>query len=433
MTFGVPDGGEAHAHVGATYHDVPDAPNESTVDVDLELHEADRRRALIEATEAKSGDKGKLWRRFGFLAGDEFYYRSPSVLSKGSPMFSFAIVDGAYTQALFGNLSFLLPIIGFIAGIAASVEVAGNALPPTLPLFSVLLVLGILNAFAGLAGYLAFLAGAIITGHFLNEHEIITLFVLGCNWFAGPQIGQRLRPLKAHHDHTGFERLWHQWADIGFIIVISTFILGKFCLIYPLVTGYEVKIAENEQQVWLIVIATYLVRLGLQTIAREWFPRRMAQVEAKPLATRNRWINLFFIAGVQMAIVILALHIAVGSCWQLWVISVLYTFMLVVERTKAQFPFVTWLHRIIPVGVARIVIVVVLGQLSASYFLKHGYTTAKSLTAMIFLVVAGVLFVFATLGKFRGKPWPDHHIWKFFGALIMLTLMAFGAGVITLV
>ena len=432
MTFGIPEGAGSNAHAGVSYHDVPDAPNETTIDVDLELHEADRRRAFIEATPPKGGDKGKLWRRFGFLAGDEFYYRSPSTLAKASPMFSFAIVDGRYSQAMFGNLSFLLPLLGLVAGIAASVEVAGNALPPHLFLFSVIVVLGILNGFAGLAAYLAFLTGAIVTGHFTNEHEIVTLFVLGCNWFAGPQLAQRLRPLKAHHDHVGFNRWWHQTADIGFILVMSAFILGKFCLIYPLVTGYEVEIAQHEEEVWLIVIAAYLVRLGLQTIAREWFPRRMAQVEPRPLAHRNRWLNLFFLSVVQLSIVYLALHLALGDRWQLWAVVITYTFMLVIERLTTEFPFITWLHRIVPLGVARIVLVVIVGQLSARYFLDKGYNTAQSLTAMIFLVVAGLLFIFTGLGKVRGEKWEDHPIWKFFGASIMVILILLATGILSL-
>jgi hypothetical protein len=433
MTFGGTGGGGIHPHLGASYSDVPDAPGESTVDVDLHLHEADRRRSIIESTTPKGGDQGKAWRRFGFLAGDEFYYRAPSVLAKASSMFSFAIVDGRYTQAMFGNASFLLPILGLIAGIAASIEVAGNALPPHLFLFASLVILGIMSGLAGLVGYLAFLAGAIATGHFTNEHEIVTLFVLGCNWFAGPQLAQRLRPLKAHHDHTGWNRWWHQSADVGFILVMSAFIMGKFCLIYPLVTGYQVEVAHHEKEVWLIVVVTYLVRLGLQTVAREWFPRRMATVEPMPLAHRNRWLDLFFLTAVQLTIVYLALTIAVGQQWQLWVIVITYALMMTVERMERDFPFITWLHRIVPLGVARIVIVVIIGQLSAGYFLAHGYDTAQSLTAMIFLVVAGVLFLFTALGKVRGDSWGDHHIWKFFGASIMVLLMLFAGGVISLI
>ena len=433
MTFEGLGGAESHAHSAVSYHDVPDAPNESTIDIDLEIHEANRRRAFIESTTPKAGDKGKIWRRFGFLAGDEFYYRSPSVLSKATSMFSFAIVDGRYSQAMFGNASFLLPLLGLIAGVAASIQVAGNALPPHLFLFSAILVLGILNGFAGLLGFGAFLVGAIATGHFTNEHEIVTLFVLGCNWFAGPQLAQRLRPLKAHHDHVGWNRWWHQLADVGFILVMSAFILGKFCLIYPLVTGYEVEIAAHEEEIWLIVIATFLVRLGLQTVAREWFPRRMAQVEPRPLAHRNRWISLFFLSVVQLTIVYLALHIAVGDGWQIWTILTLYVSMLTIERMEKEFPFITWLHRVVPLGVARIVIVVILGQTSAKYFLGHGYDTAQSLTAMIFVVVAGALVVFTTLGKVRGEKWGDHHIWKFFGMAIMVTLMFLGTGVISFI
>ncbi|MEI6700364.1 MAG: hypothetical protein WCL38_01230 [Actinomycetota bacterium] len=441
MTFHIPTGGEGGAsHVPGepgsshhVFHDVPEAPGEGVVEADFELHEAEHRRALIAATEPKAGDLSKIWRRFGFVAGDEFYYRGPRTTSKFSPMFSLAIMDGKYVQALVGNLSFVLPILGVVFGVLASLQVHGNAIPPLFPLMAALSVLGILSGFAGLMGFLVFLMGCIATGHFTNEHQLITLFMLGCSWFAGPQIGARLRPMKSHHDKLGFDRRWHQVGDFLFQYVLTAFILGKFFLIYPLVSGYDVPIKNYEHEFWVVVAVAILVRLSFETVVREWFPRRSLEVSAMRLAVRNRWLNLFFIVVVQMAIVVMAIHIAVGNIWQLWAISIIYGLMLVVERITTDFPKVTWLRRLVPSGVARILLVVVLAQLSAKYFIEHGYTTANVLTAMIFLLVAAVLFMLAVIEKFDGDPWGRHPIWKVFGFSVVLGLVLFGSEVVSLV
>jgi len=395
---------------------------------------AEFRAELIASTTPGRGDRSWSWKLLGNRSGDDFFYRAPGHLGKITPMFSLAIVDGNPLQAIFGNAQFLFPLAGLIVGIMATVQTHGAALPPTLGLDIALVVLGLLSGFAGLIGFLPILAGAIVTGHCFTVSEYITLFVLGCNYFAGPQIARRMRPLRAHRDRSGFDRFWHIAGDYSVQIVMSAFILGKFPALYPLVSGKEVTIAESEHTMWVVVIAACVVRQLLETMAREWYPQRMVIVAPHRQGRgRHELLDLAFRTVVQISFVAAAIYTVVGPNWRTPVICIAYAFMLFIEGIKKPFPFVTWIHRVIPVGIARIVFVMVIGELAAKYFIDHGVKTSGGLTGSIFLVVAALLFILTFLGRFRGEPWGPGVVWKFIGAGVVSVLICLALGVISFV
>jgi hypothetical protein len=412
MSFQGPTGSE---HLLAH---IPDTPDDGKTEA--------RRVEHVRLVEEGPGDRGWLWRLAGYRAGDEFYYRGPALAARFSKMFALPIVDGNWSQAMFGNLSFLLPIVGLIAGILAAAQVHGEALPPTLALMATITALAILNPLAGVFAFAPVLAAALFLGNISSIHEAVTLFVLGSMWIPGPQISRRLRPLQRHLDRKGFDRMWHFIGDFVVQVVITAFIMGKFVFVMPIVSGVEVPIANNERQMWLVVLCVVPVRQLLETASREWFPRRSAVVEARAIPHRNHWLSLFFEIVVQGSIVIGCLATAIGFCWQLWVISGAYALMLIVEEIEAEFPHVTWIHRIAPVGITRIVLVVLVGQFAARYFIEKGIHSPQQLTASIFIIVALMLFVLASIAKFPGKPWGAHPVWKALGAsvIVMLVLLA---------
>jgi hypothetical protein len=389
---------------------------------------------LVASTAPGRGDRSWTWKLAGSAAGDEFFYRTPGELGKITPMFSLAIVDGNPLQAIFGNLQFLLPLAGFVLGIMATIQTHGAALPPTLGIDAALVVIGLLSGFAGLVGFIPILVGAVVTGHCFSVSEYITLFVLGCNYFAGPQIARRIRPLRSHRDRSGFDRFWHIAGDYSVQIVMAAFILGKFPALYPLVSGKEVTIAESEHTMWVVVIAACVVRQILETIAREWYPQRTVIVAPRRQGRgRHELLDLAFRTVVQISFVAAAIYTVVGPNWRTPVICGAYALMLFVEGIKKPFPFVTWIHRIVPVGIARIVFVMVIGELAAKYFIEYGVKTSGDLTGSIFLVVAALLFLLTFFGRFRGQPWGPGVAWKFIGAGIVSILICLAIGAISFV
>lgn len=392
------------------------------------------RDALLARTLEGPGDRSWTWRLLGSAFGDRFFFRAPSHLGNITPMFSLAVVDGNPLQAIFGNAQFLLPTTGLGLGIAATLQQHGAALPPTLTLDAAIVVLGVLSGFAGQLAFLPMLVGAIVTGHCFSVSEYITLFTMGCNYFAGPQIARRIRPLRAHRDRTGFDRFWHVGGDYAVQLVMAAFILGKFPALYPLVSLKEVPIAEAEHTMWVIVLAAMVVRQLLETAAREWYPKRSLLVAPHELGSnRHPLLDLAFRTVVQISFVVAAVYTVVGPNWRTPIICGAYVLMQVIEGLKVQFPKVTWIHRIVPTGIARIVLVMVVGEFAARYFIEHGVSTSGDLTGSIFLVVAALLFVLTFFGRFRGEAWGKHPIWKLIGAGIVSILICLLLGIISFV
>jgi hypothetical protein len=75
------------------------------------------------------------------------------------------------------------------------------------------------------------------------------------------------------------------------------------------------------------------------------------------------------------------------------------------------------------VGITRIVLVVLIGQFAARYFIEKGIHSSQQLTASIFIIVALTLFILATVAKFPGKPWGPHPVWKALGASVIVLLV----------
>lgn len=423
MSFQGPSGGESPVGTEHLVAHIPNTPDDGKTEAQRMEH--------VRLVDEGPGDRGWLWHLAGHRVGDEFYYRAPTIFSRFSKMFSLPLIDGSWTQAMFGNLSFLIPLVGLIAGILATGQVHGEALPPELPLMATILVVAILNSFAGLLAFIPLLVGAILHGNVHTVHQLVTLFVVGAMWIPGPQISRRIRPLQRHLDKDGFDRLWHVVGDYVVQIVITAFIVGKFARIIPIVSGIEVPIASKEHALWIVAVIAVPVRQLLETATREWFPRRSAVVEAKALVHRNRWLTLFFEVGIQGSIVIGCLSTAIGFCWQLWVISGVYALMLIVEQSEADFPFITWIHRLVPVGVTRIVFVSVIGQFAARYFVEKGVHSSQDLTASIFIIVAIALFVITTLSKFPGNAWGRHPIWKALGASVIVFFVLLVTGTLS--
>jgi len=390
------------------------------------------RRDRMEATTEGPGDKSKLWRLLGHEAADQYSFRFPGMVNRITPMVGNAVADGEWSRAMFGNLAFLLPFAGAVLGVFAVINTNGWAMPCTLPLFAAILCLGILDASAGLAAFITFGAGVVLSGHLNGVHPFVTLFAIAVVWYAGPQIPHKLRPIQRYPMMQGFDRFWRIGGDWVIDFLLVGFITASMVELMQLFTGMLVPIAEQYKQFWWISIGAMAVRLGLQSMAMYYFPRRLVAVRHAGGPRRNRFLTLVFAGVVQAVICVASLYVVMGWRWQLWAIAILYMLMIGVEQLEWDFPEAKWIRRFIPISLTRILLAVIVGQLAASYFINHGVHDGRSLTAGIFLTVAVLLLVLTVFGKFKGESWPQHPVWRFFGFCVVAFLGAFALGVIQL-
>ena len=400
----------------------------------VHLHDAHAHK--LDDIDAGIGDESRTWRFFGWNHGDRFFAAVPLRAAKITPMVSFAIDDAKYLQAIFGALGFLLPIAGFVLGLLSTIKFGGYLVPPTTGTYIAIVILSIFSAFAGMMALLPIAVGALVTGNLTTISGAMTLFVLGCIWIAGPQLARRFRPLNDHRamqDHP-FDKWWTVVGDYVIQVIMTMFIMGKLTIVLPIVCKLNVPVAEQERLVWAVVGVAVIGRQILETIARHHYPRRMFMVTANIRSVeRNKILNTFFVVAVQMSIVFAALSLVLGATWQTWTVGSIYGLMLIVGAWKKEFPEKKWVYRLTPMGIARIVLFIMLGEAAAHYFIGRGITDGVELTGFIFLIISTFLLILTFFGKYPGEPWPENALWKILGVGTVAMLIGLATGSLTLI
>ena len=390
----------------------------------------------LDDIEAGIGDESRTWKFYGWQHGDKFFRSFPPLAAKVTPMVSFAIDDAKYLQAMVGGFGFLLPIAGFILGLMSTLKFGGFVVPPDTTMYLVIMGLSIFSAFAGMMALVPIIVGAIVTGNLTTISSALTLFLLGCIWISGPQLARRFRPLNDHRtmDNEPFEKWWIVVGDYVIQLVMTMFILGKLTIVLPIVCGLNVPAAQHEPAVWVLTFVTVLLRQMLETVARHHYPRRLFLVTSDfHSVERKKVVNAAFVGGVQMLIVFGALSLVLGNSWQTWTIGGIYGLMLIVAGLRREFPEKKWIYRLTPIGIARIVLFMLLGEYSASYFIGRGVIDSVELTGAVFLVIAIFLLILTYFGKFPGDPWPKNVIWKILGVITVAVLIGLGTGTLSLI
>ena len=114
-------------------------------------------------------DKFPTWKIAGHKAADEVSTTVAQKLGTVTQLFSNAIADSNFLRAAFGNLWFIMPIVGVVIGIAAIKNTGGAMLPPSTGLFIALVVIGIIDSVAGLLAFLVFSVVSAVSGNGIQE------------------------------------------------------------------------------------------------------------------------------------------------------------------------------------------------------------------------------------------------------------------------
>lgn len=111
----------------------------------------------IDKTDKESGigDRSITWRAPLTAQIDNGMLEASLLFSRYSPLIARIFADGNYLRAMLGSLSFLIYPIGAYFGLNALSESKWQALPPTVPLILIIMLIGILDS---LAGFIAMLA-----------------------------------------------------------------------------------------------------------------------------------------------------------------------------------------------------------------------------------------------------------------------------------
>jgi len=183
------------------------------------------------------------------------------------------VADSSYLQAISGFFVLLLPIIGLALGvaIALSTNMSVSLIPTSLALTLAIVVLALLDAFAGFIAFVVYFLYALAVGEITNFTDIQALLGMSLLWFTPALAAGATRPLRRALDD------WDAWERITDILV-STLITGWAIKGMVLaIDGFakeKTSIATHSDLIALVGAAMVVLRYLLEEFATRYTPSK---------------------------------------------------------------------------------------------------------------------------------------------------------------
>lgn len=366
------------------------------------------------------GDRSRSWRWPGTARIDSVMKALPVRLAPVSMVLARITVDGSALRAMFGSGALLLPLAGLLLGAAALGDTGATAMPPGVALVAAVSVLGVFDALAGFVALLVFVCGVAIAGNLGSAAEVRTVLGLAVVWFAVPLIAGSTRPLRRAAARTVAE--WRMWVgDLVIASLIGAWAINKMITAMPAMAGRPVEIARHADEIALIVLGACVLRVILEAVAARAYPVRLAAVQAPAMPTPAS-AQRVTAALVRTSTLLFVASAFLGVHWQLWVGGVLFMLPLLLSVYKGNFPNSPLLHRLLPTGIVKLVIMLVIGVAITSMVTRTVEHSAQpALNAFVLLAVPGVIISLLELFGREGTPPRDGWARWLLGAAILLT------------
>jgi hypothetical protein len=370
------------------------------------------------------GDRSKTWSMPLTPHVDRSTRRGILALARFSPLSARFIADGTYLRAMFGSAALLLPIIAAVMGVLGVFEVNGLALAPSVVLLSVITFIGTLDAFAGLASFIAFTIGIAVSGGITSVDSVRTLLGLAVIGFGPALIAGATRPLRrAGHEFD----LWERLTDFVIIPLLGAFTVQGMVSALSGLSGYEMPITQYADLIALVALLGLLLRVSLEEFAARAYPARIteiAPVEIPKPGTIQRCIVSIIRTGVFMFIAVAF----IGNVWQLWVGALIFLAAQLCEVFASRMPNSPRLYHAVPVGIPKLVFILLVSLgLTTLLTLILGANADLARFSFVFLMLPGLAL--AALGMFGREPaegdtrWylrPSMRTWYRAGGILLL-------------
>lgn len=279
--------------------------------------------------------------------------------SRFSPAVSRIFYDGNYLRAMFGSIASLLHPIGILLGLAALVNVGAQALPPMWLLFSAIMVLGVIDAFAGFLAATVFLLGTVFTGHVSSRDELLTVIGAIAVFFAPALIASAFRPLR-RQVRNSVDR-WERLSDYLLAAVLTGWTVTKMVGSLAGLSGIQLPITVFAFKIGIVAAIAVAIRLAGEDLATYNYSLRVAALHPKlEHPSKNQ---LFLTAIFKSAIFAFLAEPFIGNTIQLWLGVMLFILPKIVAITVSEkFPKSKTLHKSIPKGALKIVVMVIVGS-----------------------------------------------------------------------
>ena len=378
------------------------------------------------------GDLSQTWQNPYTDESDYLFLTAAHKASGYSPLLARTLADGSYLRAILGSFAGFLYPLAVLLGIAALISVGAQAMAPALAIILAIVVVGILDAFAGFTAATIFFLGVFITGHMGTRHELLTVAGLMVIFFAPALLASAVRPLRrlVSNGEEGWERI----TDYALAILLTGWAVEK--MVNALNGLASVQLAITYKATTIAICSAILVgiRIALEDVSTYHYPVRLQAVTAQ-LPEPDQYQKIVSLMIKTFVFIMLAAPF-VGFNIQLILGTALFVFPSIANMTFAKklpkFPNIHWL---IPKGAFKIVAMVFVGFLFSNW-VQSQFSNPQTFLKWSFVILTfpGIFFaVLSWIAEAPEKSWRANKngqiIYRVLGVLVFLLVVQIVRGV----
>lgn len=347
------------------------------------------------------GDRSRSWRLLSPRRLDDWSRRWPARVGPWSPLLARLMTDGSYLRAMLGPLSPMMVVGGMAAGAWAGTH-AGPFGAPTVGVVGALLVLGFLDALAGMAAAATFLTVLLATGQLASADAVRGSLGVTALWFALALIAAATRPLRREAARS-VDAAWYRLGDAVVLPLLIAWLVLLYVSAFPGLYGHAVELSGYGPQLAVIAGLAVVLRLGLEEAACRLYPGRLQQVLATQIPSPATLQRLSAMT-VRTSLFLFIMLPFVGWRPELLIGTALFALPQFAGIFSVRFPNSVRLHRLLPSGMVLLALLIVV-EVQLSGWVHGTFLDPRDVIAFGFVVLALPPFVQGVLGLFaRSGP-----------------------------
>lgn len=400
--------GQSSAAVSTGRREQDEGESESDEEDEAGLEGGESEYAGFELSGNAWGDVSRTWAVvLGLPLVDRWSRSGPVKTAAYSPMLARIFADGSYLRASVGSMWFVFPLLGAVLG--GWVAAGGTLVQPPLGLLLACVVLGVLDATAGLTAAACYLVVALLAGHLVTADSWRLALGVVSLWVLIPLIAAAARPF-TRFGEPGAAGAFDRVADYVIAASISAWLAATIVQSWPGLSGVDIPVGDFVGMVALTAFGAVVLRLVVESLVKVGYPQRREWCDPGELPESSTAQQ---IVGVLVAIA-LFLFVAsafLGGTWQLWVAALILFTPAALSFFADRFPNSERLHYWLPAGIAAVVAVLIVEELAVGAIgrmlagspdeLATGFVLMASLATAI-----AVVEIFGREGEDPALTWP---------------------------
>ena len=294
-----------------------------------------------------------------------------------------------------------------------------------------IIALGILDAFAGAIAWLTITVAALVTGHLTTWPEFRTVLGLFVIFASIPLLAHVIRPLRRRIGDSWMDR-FDRVADYVMPPIFLAFAASAMFKALNGLSGLELVSPEDFGEVRLVVIAAFLIRMAMEDVATYAYPVRTAEVQPEKLVSPGRRLALLSVA-IRLVLFLIIAEPFFGLGWPTFISMILVGIPMVLKVYEDDLPNWVWLNKWYPRGVARFLLLLVVGIYLSFWLLGQDATDEQVRQTYSFILLPGVVSGLIELVGREGASWPENWWKRALGFLVWLFAVGVVTGVVALV